>query len=502
MGPYARVAVEGSRKVIGSFRRAFSRVLAGFRGTRPDADLESEIVSHIEAAIEENLQRGLTPDEARRQALVRFGTVAAAKEQQQEARGLPVLDVLRQDLRYTFRTLRRDRALASIVILVLALGIGANVAVFSVVNTILLRPLPFRNPSRLVWFATNGGKGGLSEQTYTVSAFEEFQRHNQSFQDVASYQTFFNSIQYKLTGRGDPLPIVGVQVAENFFPMLGVEPPVGRLFTPDECRRGGRAAAVLSYEFWQRQFGGDPAIVGRTITVNAAPADINGPVTVVGVLPAWFDFGSIFSPGMRVDFFVPAYMDFWRTWGNTLAVVGRLKSGISLEPGAGGVQSPVSATQGRPRRLVGGLQIDAVSLQDRVSGKAATFALRPLGCGWIDSPDRLHQRVEPSARARHVSRKGVRDAHRAWRGTRKADPAVADRELRTLGRGRGARSGSGMGDHFLSRPAEPDGAAAALDRQGRRRRARVDGPDRDVGWRGRSASRPRSGSRAATCTSR
>ena len=316
--------------MIDSLRRAWNRAFSLFRRAPLDRDLEAEIASHLDAAIEDNLRLGMTPEEARRQALVRFGGVARAMEQHREARGLPGLDVLRQDLRFTLRTVRRDPAFASVVILVLGLGIGANVAVFSVVNTILLRPLPFHEPNRLVWFATHEGKGGLSDQTYTVSAFEEFQRHNRSFQEVTSYQTFFNSIQYKLTGQGVPVPIVGVQVAENFFPVLGVQPSLGRLFTPEECRKGGRAAALLSYPFWQRQFGGDPAVVGRTITINATPADITGPVTIVGVLPESFDFGSVFSPGMRVDFYVPAYMDFWRPWGNTLAVVGRLKPGVSL----------------------------------------------------------------------------------------------------------------------------------------------------------------------------
>lgn len=286
-----------------------------------------------------------------------------------EARGSAALDVLRHDLRFILRTLRRDRGFASVVVLVLALGIGANIVVFSVVNTILLRPLPFREPNRLVWFATNGGKGGLSDQTYTVSAFEEFQRHNRSFQDVTSYQTFFNSIQYKLTGRGDPLPIVGVQVAGNFFPVLGVEPLLGRLFTPEECRKGGRAAALLSYQFWQRQFGGDPAIVGRSIVIDAAPADITGPVTVIGVLPASFDFGSVFSPGMQVDFFVPAYADFWRTWGNTLAVLGRLNPGVSL--GRAQAESDLLFPQLRAahRDWYEGYKSTLFSLQDRVSGK-------------------------------------------------------------------------------------------------------------------------------------
>jgi predicted permease len=316
--------------MVDLLRQLWNRMIAVFRSAPLDAELDAEIASHVELAIEENRRRGMTVEEARRQALLRFGGVARAMEQQRESRSLPMLEVLGQDLRFSLRTLRRDRSLALVVIAVLALGIGANVAVFSVVNAILLRPLPFLAPERLVWFAGNEGKGGLSDQTYTVAAFEEFQRHNRSFQEVTSYQTFFNSIQYKFIGKTAPLPVVGVQVAENFFPTLGVEPMLGRLFRPEECKQGGRAVALLSHSFWERQFGSDLSIVGRTILAEASPADIKGPVTVIGVLPPSFDFGAIFSPGMQVDFYVPAYMDFWRTWGNTLAIVGRLKPGVTL----------------------------------------------------------------------------------------------------------------------------------------------------------------------------
>src|SRR4051794_10903772 len=129
--------------MIVSFRRAWNRVVAVFRRAGLDTELNAEIASHIGAAIEENLRRGMDPEEARRQALLRFGGVAGAIEQHRETRGLPALDVLGQDVRFSLRMLRRDRAFACIVTLVLALGIGANIAVFSVVNTILLRPLPF-----------------------------------------------------------------------------------------------------------------------------------------------------------------------------------------------------------------------------------------------------------------------------------------------------------------------------------------------------------------------
>lgn len=274
-----------------------------------------------------------------------------------------------QDVRYSLRTLRRDSTLAAVLVLVLGLGVGANVAVFSVVNTILLRPLAFREPDRLVWFAGNMGKGGLSTQTYTVAAFEEFRRHNRSFEDLTSYQTFFNSIQYKLIGRGSPAPMSGVQVAENLFPMLGVEPVLGRLFTPEECRKGGRAVALLTYQFWEREFGGDPSIVGHTLTIDAAPADITGPVTVVGVLPKSFDFGAVFSPGMQVDFFVPAYMDFWRTWGNTLAVLGRLKPGVSLGQAQAEAAVLFPQLKEQHRDWFSDYKSKLSVLQDRVSGK-------------------------------------------------------------------------------------------------------------------------------------
>jgi predicted permease len=317
--------------MMDSVRRALNRALAVFHGKRLDSDFGAEIATHLDAAIEDNLRQGMPPEEARRRALVRFGPVAGAMEEHREARGLPALETLLQDLRFALRTLRRDRAFACVVVLVLALGIGANVAVFSVVNTILLRPLPFRDPGRLVWFTANEGSGiGLSNQTYTVSGFEEIQRNSRSFQEMTSYQPFFNSIQYKLAGKGAPLPIVGVHVAGNFLPMLGIKPQLGRLFTAEECRRGGRAAALLSYAFWQRQYAGDPGIVGRTIPVISSARDIAGPVTVVGILPPSFDFGAVFSPGMQVDIFLPAHMDYWRTWGNTLAVIGRLKPGVSL----------------------------------------------------------------------------------------------------------------------------------------------------------------------------
>ncbi len=242
---------------------------------------------------------------------------------------------------------------------------------------------------------------------------------------MTSYQTFFNSIQYKLTGRGEPQPVVGIQVAENFFPMLGIQPSLGRLFTPDECRKGGRATALLSYPFWQRQFGGDPAIVGRTITINAAPADITGPVTVIGVLPASFDFGSVFSPGMQVDFYVPAYMDFWRTWGNTVAVLGRLKPGVSLGQAQAEADVLFPQLKAAHKDWFSDYKSTLSGLQERVSGKLRR-SLVVLWCAVGMILLIVCINVSNLMLARAVSRgQGVRPSQRARRRTEQAGPPVA-----------------------------------------------------------------------------
>jgi predicted permease len=346
-----------------ALRRARERLRSFFYKAPMDRDLDAEMAAHLAFAIEENLRRGLSPHEASRQALVRFGGVAQSKEQHREARGLPALEILMQDLRYTFRTLRRDRGFAAVAVLILALGIGANIAVFSVVNTILLRPLPFRDPQQLVWMASFRGVGGLSYVTYTVAAYEEFLRHNHSFQDVTAYDPFFGDSDYKLTGRGEPQEVAAVPVALNFFPTLGVQPVLGRLFTREECQKGGPAAVLLSHFFWQRQFAADPAIVGQAIMLN------NRPVTVVGVLPASFDFGSVFSPGLKIDIYVPGNMDVLRNEGNTLALLGRLKPGVTLAQAQAEVDVLMPQIRAAHKEWFEDYATAMTELKDHVSGK-------------------------------------------------------------------------------------------------------------------------------------
>jgi len=254
----------------------------------------------------------------------KFGEWKQAKELDRVARGLPLLDVLVRDLRYTFRTLRKDRGFALIAVLILALGIGANIAVFSVVNTILLRPLPFPDSQRLVRIVEKNPTSGESSKTYTADATQDFQQQNHSFQSVSGYFAFTPPDNFKLVGNGQPVPVTGLLVAEGFFQTLGVEPSLGRLFRPEEFVQHPQPVVLLSYPFWKRQLGGDRSIVGRTIHLN------NTSVTVIGVLPATFDFGAVFSPGAKVDLFAPYIMDDFRDDGNDLALVGRLRPGVTL----------------------------------------------------------------------------------------------------------------------------------------------------------------------------
>jgi predicted permease len=234
------------------------------------------------------------------------------------------LDIFLQDLNYTLRTLSRDRGFTLVAVFILALAIGANIGVFSVVNTLLLRPLPFPDSHELVWIAPPPTSCGLSCATYSADAYEEFREQSRAYQDVTGYEAFTTPNNLRLTGRGEPQSATGIEVIGNFFQVLGVEPAMGRLYTPDEARGGPHAVALLTNAYWRRQFNADPAIVGEAIELNGTPT------TIVGVLPDSFDFGAVFSPGAKVDLFTPLDLNLERNWGNIVTFLGRLKPGVTV----------------------------------------------------------------------------------------------------------------------------------------------------------------------------
>jgi predicted permease len=244
--------------------------------------------------------------------------------------GTPFLENVQRDVRYAVRTLLRDAGFAAFAILIVGLGVGASCTVFSVVNTLLLRPLPFRDPGRLVWIAnhqdeTNDMSGKTSQTDYLL----DMRAKNQSYEDLAAYYAFYGLGDAKMIGDGQPERLTSVPVTQNFFPMLGVEPQIGRQFTAEECKQNGPRVTMLSDGLWRRKFAADPNIVGRALSFDG------GPVTVVGVLPATFDFSTVFTPGSRVDMFEPLPLSpEINRQGNTVAIIGRLKPGVSVQSAA------------------------------------------------------------------------------------------------------------------------------------------------------------------------
>jgi predicted permease len=308
--------------------RRYSR----FFGPDPAADVKDELRFHLEAKIDDLVTQGWRPEAARKEAERQFGDLRVVRQigehiGQKMERRKRLKDYWSdslQDVRYTFRTLAHDPGFAVISILILALAVGANIVVFSVVNTLLLRPLPFPDSQQLVWIAPLPAECGLSCATFSADAYEEFRTQSRTYQDVTGYEAFTTPDNLHLTGRGEPQPATSIMVIGNFFQVLGVQPAMGRLFTANEARPGPHPVALLANAYWRRQFAADPAIIGKAIDLSGTP------VTVVGVLPASFDFGSVFSPGAKVDLFTPLDLNKERDWGNIVTLFGRLKTGVTL----------------------------------------------------------------------------------------------------------------------------------------------------------------------------
>jgi predicted permease len=274
---------------------------------------------------------------------------------------MPFADVLR-DLRYTLRTLRRDAGFAAFAILIAGLGIGASVTVFSVVHTLILRPLPFADPGQLIWIA-NRDTTGLSGQTTQVGHMLDLRERTQTLSAIAGYFAFYGVGDNLLSGRGEPERLSGVPVSQNLFDVLGVKPLLGRVFNAEESLWNGPKAVLLSHGLWQRRFNSDPAIVGTSLTINDEPH------TVVGVLPASFDFASVFAPGSHFDLYFPFPLSQeTNRWGNTMAMIGRLNPGVSAAAAGAEIRTVAAQiTKEHPER--NSFQGNVKLLSEHVSGR-------------------------------------------------------------------------------------------------------------------------------------
>jgi predicted permease len=294
-----------------------SRLWSWRRMRRLERDFAEELESHAALLEEEHLRRGLPPEEARRQSLIRLGGMAQLRESYREQRGLPLLERVAQDLRYAPRMFRKSPGFTLFAGAALALGIGATSAVFNIADAVLLRPLPYHQPSRLVMLWQDDTAYGFPHNNPSPWAFEQWRKRNQVFEDMAA----LTHDSVNLTGQGNPEYLHADTVTPNFFSVLGVAPALGRTLTADDGRPGTPLTAVLSYGLWVRRFGGQRRVVGQDLLLNGAK------YTVAGVMPRGFQF---LDP--EVDLWVPAqwtsdYIE--RKTDHFLTAVARLRPGIT-----------------------------------------------------------------------------------------------------------------------------------------------------------------------------
>ena len=281
--------------------------------------LSEEIRFHLDQQTEKNIRAGMAPVEARRQAMIRFGGVERVKEDTRDEFRANLFEDFVRDIRYGLRALRRTPAFTAVAALTLALGIGANTAIFSVVNTVLLKPLPYPDADRLVFVWERNTAIGKDRDVAAPPNYLDWKSRNDVFEHLGAYR--YGS--FSLTGSGEPESLTAVTVSSSLFRTLGVDAAIGRTFTDDEESKRERVV-VLTHQLWQRRFGGNPAIVGSAITLT------NARYTVIGVMPPTFKF----PEGNPVDLYSPLVFIENELKGrrtHSLTVIGRLKPGVSID---------------------------------------------------------------------------------------------------------------------------------------------------------------------------
>ena len=302
------------------------RLRSLFRRGRVEQELSDELRFHLEHLTETKVAQGMTPEKARYAAFRELGGVEQIKEECRDMRRVNLIETTLQDLRFGVRVLRKSPGFTVVAVLTLALGIGANTAIFSLVDTILLRPLPYRNPGQLVIVSESlPHMGGDSEIGVAAGEYLDYRDRNHSFMQTAAYE----EAGFNLTGAGTPVRVNAAAVSASLFPLLGVSPRLGRTFTADEEKLGSAPAAVLSYSFWQHHFSGDERILGKTLKLDEKP------YVVVGVMPPSFQFPFDGAPlSERTDRWVPEIFppdriqDRLREFG--VGFIGRLRPGVEL----------------------------------------------------------------------------------------------------------------------------------------------------------------------------
>ena len=310
-----------------------SKIAAVFGRRDDDAELDAELRAHVEMAVEENLRRGMSDEAARTAALRSFGGVTQVRETYREREGLPLIENLRRDVGYALRQMRKSPGFAAVVIATLALGIGANTAVFSIVDAVMLRPLPYAQPQRLVEVRSSEA-GDYDGSDVSYPDFFDWRAQNHSFNHLVSYHDDSGT----LTGTERAVHLDGEVVSWDLLPLLGVQPELGRGFAPSEEKPGARAL-VISHALWVSQFGADRSVLGRSVTLSGQP------YTIIGVMPPSFLF-PISEP--QNSFWVTLATEsdpgdphpvLQNRGQHFLNVMGRLKPGVTLAQADGDMKA-------------------------------------------------------------------------------------------------------------------------------------------------------------------
>ena len=268
------------------------RLFGVFGSKKSERELSAEIESHLQMHVDDNIRAGMTPVEARRRAVIALGSVEGTKEAYRDRRGLPAFESLVRDLRYGVRTLVKSPGFAIAGIVILGLGIGVNTAIFTVVNAVVLRPLPFADADRIVrlWHTPPQSTfAGMDVFPLSPANFIDWEAQSDVFEKMAIYR----GGRWTLTGQGEPDAVVVYRGSAELLPILGVQPMLGRGFARSEDNEGGPRTALLANSFWRTRFGGDPSVIGRTITLDRRPYTVIG---IVPDLPAFMENVNVFVP--------------------------------------------------------------------------------------------------------------------------------------------------------------------------------------------------------------
>ena len=315
---------------MNAFREWAGRIGAMLARRRDDAEFSDELREHLEMLTEENVRRGMPLEEARRLARIRLGNAAQIRETHRQLTGLPFLETLLQDVRYALRMLRKSPGFAAVTVITLALGIGANTAIFSLVDWLVLRPLPISQPSRAVFLEKQFRNGGSGTQ-FSYPDFQKIEQQTRDiFESVGAARMF---VMDGLSVDGQSAPMWANYVDGRFFSMLGVKPALGRLILPSEgSAAGADPVLVLGYSYWKARFNGDANIIGKKVSVNGHP------MTIVGVAPKRFQglMELLDTQGYMPLGMMPTLQDasptfFSNTKNSSLQLVARLKPGVSIE---------------------------------------------------------------------------------------------------------------------------------------------------------------------------